>query len=246
VPYFQQRDSAQLNQRDRTCFSSSCAMLLEALKPGTLQGANGDEQYLAVVQRYGVTTDANTQLQALAHYGVTARLVPAADFELIEEQIARGIPVPCGTIHRGPVDRPAGSGHWLIVVGHTPTHLVVNDPWGEPDLLSSRHSKPGTSNCARSKRKVESDGDLPKSVPSSSLSVWRWSLANRSIPTSEPWPLRIDRIAMSSIHHCGNRMRRRIRQSGSALRKLIRSLTSVGVIAGSEATGQSWFPRTKP
>jgi|688.fasta_scaffold00809_55 hypothetical protein len=136
VPYFQQRDSAQRSQRDRTCFSSSCAMLLEALKPGTLQGANGDDQYLAVVQRYGDTTDATAQLQALAHYGITARLVQDGDFRLIEQQIARGIPVPCGYIHRGPVARPTGSGHWLIVYGHTPTHVVVNDPWGEPDLVS--------------------------------------------------------------------------------------------------------------
>ena len=111
VPLFQQRDSAQLSQRDRTCFSSSCAMLLEALKPGTLPGANGDDQYLAVVQRYGEGTDANNQLQALAHCGVTARLVQTVDFELIEEQIARGIPVPCGTIHRVPVDGATGSGH---------------------------------------------------------------------------------------------------------------------------------------
>jgi hypothetical protein len=43
VPRFQQRDSAQIAQRDRTCFSSSCAMLLEDIKPGTLKGANGDE-----------------------------------------------------------------------------------------------------------------------------------------------------------------------------------------------------------
>jgi hypothetical protein len=89
VPHFQQYDSAQLSQRERTCFTSSCAMLLEALKPGTLQGANGDDQYLAVVQRYGDTTDANAQLQALAHYGVTARLVQTADFELIKEQISQ-------------------------------------------------------------------------------------------------------------------------------------------------------------
>jgi hypothetical protein len=108
VPFFQQRDSAQLSQRDRTCFSSSCAMLLEAVKPGSLPGANGDDAYLAVVQRYGDTTDVHAQLQALAHFGVTARLVQTADFELIEEQIARGIPVPCGTIHRGPVDGAAG------------------------------------------------------------------------------------------------------------------------------------------
>ncbi len=114
----------------RSCFSSSWAMLLEALKPGTLPGANGDDQYLAVVQRYGDTTDANIQLQALAHNGVTARLLQDADFQLLEQQIAGGIPVPCGSIHRGPVDRPTGSGHWLIIVGDTPTHLVVNDPWG--------------------------------------------------------------------------------------------------------------------
>ena len=135
VPRFSQRDSAQLGQRDRTCFSSSCAMLLETIKPGTLKGANGDDQYLAVVQRFGDTTDASAQLRALAHFGVTARLVQNADFQLIEQQISRGIPVPCGYIHRGPVDRPTGSGHWLIVYGHTPTHVVVNDPWGEPDLI---------------------------------------------------------------------------------------------------------------
>jgi GH24 family phage-related lysozyme (muramidase) len=135
VPRFQQRDSAQLAQRDRTCFSSSCAMLLEALKPGTLKGANGDDQYLAVVQRFGDTTDASAQLRALAHYGVTARLVKDADFQLLEQQINQGIPVPCGYIHRGPVQCPTGSGHWLIVYGHTSTHVVVNDPWGEPDLV---------------------------------------------------------------------------------------------------------------
>ena len=135
VPRFSQRDSAQLAQRDRTCFSSSCAMLLEAIKPGTLKGANGDDQYLAVVQRFGDTTDASAQLRALAHYGVTARLVQNADFQLIEQRIARGIPIPCGYLHRGPVDRPTGSGHWLIVIGHTPTQVVVNDPWGEPDLI---------------------------------------------------------------------------------------------------------------
>ncbi|MFN9871240.1 MAG: lysozyme, partial [Cyanobacteriota bacterium] len=112
VPRFQQRDSAQLAQRDRTCFSSSCAMLLEAIKPGTLQGANGDDQYLTVVQRFGDTTNANAQIRALAHYGVSARLVQNADFQLIEQQIARGIPIPCGYLHRGPVDRPTGSGHW--------------------------------------------------------------------------------------------------------------------------------------
>ena len=136
VPYYSQRDSAQVRQRDRTCFSSSCAMLLEAVKPGTLKGANGDDQYLAVVQRFGDTTDPAAQIKALAHYGVTAERVMDAEFRLIERQIARGIPVPCGYLHRGHVDRPQGGGHWLTVYGHTSTHVIVHDPWGEPDLIS--------------------------------------------------------------------------------------------------------------
>jgi hypothetical protein len=45
--------------------------------------------------------------------------------------------------------------------------------------------------------------------------------------------LRIARITISSIHHWGKRMPRRIRQSGSALRKLIRSLAAAGLVEGS-------------
>ena len=178
VPYFQQRDSAQRSQRDRTCFSSSCAMLLEALKPGTLQGSNGDDAYLAVVQRNGDTTDAGAQLQALAHFGVTARLVQDGDFQLIEEQIARGIPVPCGSIHRGLVDRPTGSGHWLIVVCHTPTHLVVNDPWGEPDLLSG-----ATLNANGKGLRFSRQND--RCAPAATASVGWWS-RSAAVPTAMP------------------------------------------------------------
>ena len=65
----------------------------------------------------------------------------------------------------------------------------------------------------------------------------RWRLANRSIPTSEPWLIRIARISTSSMHHCGNRIPRRMRQSGSALRKLIRSVAVAGVA--------SWDPKTE-
>jgi hypothetical protein len=127
-------------------------MLLEAIKPGTLKGPNGDDQYLAVVQHLAVvdgeqqisgdSTDASAQLQALAHFGVSARLVQSADFQLIEQQIARGIPVPCGYIHRGQVERATGSGHWLIVIGHAPTQVVVKDPWGEPDLIGGTTLNP--------------------------------------------------------------------------------------------------------
>jgi hypothetical protein len=37
------------------------------------------------------------------------------------------------------------------------------------------------------------------------------------------------RIATSSIHNCGRRSPRRMRQPGSTLRKLIRSVAAVGI-----------------
>ena len=135
VPWYGQLDSAT-DQARRMCFSSSCAMLLQYLKPGTLSGPNGDDQYLARVQQYGDTTDAAAQIKALASYGVKARFVKNASFATLEQQITRGIPVPCGYLHRGPVTKPAGGGHWLGVVGYTQTQLIVHDPLGEADLVT--------------------------------------------------------------------------------------------------------------
>ena len=66
VPYFSQRDSAT-SQGERMCFSSSCAMAAAFLKPGCLIGkGQADDRYLQLVQRYGDSTDAAAQVQALA------------------------------------------------------------------------------------------------------------------------------------------------------------------------------------
>ena len=135
VLWYSQRDSGT-DQAARMCFSSSCAMLLEYLKPGTLKGPNGDDQYLKRVQQYGDTTASGAQLKALASYGITARFVQNADFTLIKQQIDRGVPVPLGFIHRGPVHHPTGGGHWLICIGHDAKGIIVHDPWGEADLIS--------------------------------------------------------------------------------------------------------------
>jgi len=136
VPFYQQMDSADRSQAARMCFSSSCAMLLQYLKPGTLHGPNGDDQYLKRVQVYGDTTDPTAQIRALSSYGIRARFTKVANFYQLEQQIAKGVPVPCGFLHRGHVSKPTGSGHWLIVVGHTNDHLIVHDPFGEADLVT--------------------------------------------------------------------------------------------------------------
>jgi GH24 family phage-related lysozyme (muramidase) len=135
VPFYSQLDSTT-NQARRMCFSSSCAMLLAYLQPMTLTGPNGDDEYLKRVQKYGDTTSAIAQINALASYEVKADFVKNADFALIERQIRAGFPVPCGYLHRGPVSSPSGSGHWLCVVGYDATHVIVHDPLGEADLIT--------------------------------------------------------------------------------------------------------------
>lgn len=148
VPYYSQLDSAFKQQADRMCFSSSCAMLLAFLNPDSISRTNGDDEYLQKLIDLGRktadsgdndTTQAPAQLKTLEAFGISARFKTDCDFSTIESQVRRGIPVPCGFLHHGPVDAPVGGGHWLCVVGFTPTHVIVNDPNGEIDLLAGRY-----------------------------------------------------------------------------------------------------------
>jgi hypothetical protein len=135
VPFYAQLDSAT-DQGRRMCFSSSCAMLLQHLKPGTLKGFNGDDQYLRTVRQFGDTTSATAQVKALASYGIKARFVQNASFATLQQQIDKGIPVPCGYLHRGPVSKPQGGGHYLCVIGYDKDAVIVHDPLGEADLIN--------------------------------------------------------------------------------------------------------------
>ncbi len=135
VPYYSQRDSTVSGQANRMCFSSSCAMLVAYLKPGAISGPAADDQYLQTVLRFGDTTDVNAQLKALAHYGIKARFKKDAGWDDLQQQINRMIPVPCGFLHHGTSTKPSGSGHWLTVIGITAGHVIVNDPFGELDVV---------------------------------------------------------------------------------------------------------------
>ena len=120
----------------RQCFTTSCAMLLEYLRPGTLSGPNGDLEYLETVEQYGDTTDASAQVKALRSYGLDVEFVMDASWETLEDQIAKGFPVPCGWLHKGSASSPSGGGHWSVVVGMTDDGVVMNDPLGEANLVS--------------------------------------------------------------------------------------------------------------
>jgi GH24 family phage-related lysozyme (muramidase) len=137
VPYLSQNDSAT-GQGSRMCFSSTCAMAAAFLKPGCLNGQGQlDDQYLALVQRHGDTTDANAQVAALRSLGINATFRTDGRIDHLIEQLKRGIPCPVGWLHKGSAASPTGSGHWSLVIGWDPAtrQLLMHDPNGEADLV---------------------------------------------------------------------------------------------------------------
>jgi len=129
VPFFPQTD----NYRDanRTCNSSSCAMVLEYFKPGTLKGAKGDDAYVQKVFSVGDTTDHVVQTRVLASYGIKSYFSYGLTFADLDRELAAGRPVVIGILHRGPISAPTG-GHMVVVIGKSPDgkSYICNDPYG--------------------------------------------------------------------------------------------------------------------
>ena len=137
VPYYTQLDSVTAHD-DRMCFSSSSAMAAEYLKPGCLGGGrNADDTYLRMVLKHGDTTNPIAQVSALADLGITAIYRQNLDRQDIIDRLRKGIPVPVGYLHKGPVGRPTGGGHWCTIVGIDldKSQYIVNDPYGEGDMV---------------------------------------------------------------------------------------------------------------
>ena len=135
--FYPQTDNG--HQADRTCFTSSAAMLAKLVKPSSLSGSNADwVQYYPRVQRHGDTIHAQNQVAALAELGIKARMVKTGDWGLIHEQVKRWGGLCLGYIHRGPSSRPdpRSIGHWAFCWGIDDQHLVLHDPQGEPDMVN--------------------------------------------------------------------------------------------------------------
>lgn len=138
VPYYTQLDSTT-NHGARMCFSSTCAMAAEFLKPGCLGGNRGaDDKYLTqYVFRHGDTTNPLAQVKSLNDLGIMASYRQNLGLSDVIHQLNKGIPVPVGYLHKGPIGAPSGGGHWSLIVGidMEKSQYIVHDPWGECDLV---------------------------------------------------------------------------------------------------------------
>jgi len=127
VPFYPQTDNCR--DANRTCNSSSCAMVLEYFKPGTLSGPKGDDAYIRKVFAIGDTTDHAVQTKVLASYGIKSQFSYNLSFADLDRELAAGRPVCIGILHRGPLSAPTG-GHICVVIGKRGEDYVINDPYG--------------------------------------------------------------------------------------------------------------------
>lgn len=150
VPYYPQTD----NYRDahRTCNSSACAMCLEYFKPGTLQGAKGDDAYIRKVFAIGNTTDHSVQTRVLNGYGIPSEFRYNLGFADLDSELSNRRPVVIGILHRGSLSHPTG-GHMCVVIGKKGDDYIVQDPYGS---LNDGYTGPVTNG----KRAVYKKSDL--------------------------------------------------------------------------------------
>jgi hypothetical protein len=169
-PFFDQKDNGP--QGWRQCQTSSIAMCLAYLK---VPGIRDDLDYLRVVQQFGDTTSQAAHQQALAKLGVRARFRQNMTDGELQAEIKAGLPVAIGVLHHGSVSAPSGGGHYVAVYGFDSTSWIVNDPYGELDLVNGGWSSqaPGAGRGQRySFRNLN-----PRWLPEGPASGWGWAFS---------------------------------------------------------------------
>ncbi|MDX2232352.1 MAG: C39 family peptidase [Leptolyngbyaceae cyanobacterium bins.349] len=128
VPYYSQRDNRSAEWW-RQCNTSSHAMILNFLKPGSV--ASDDDYFQRFVQPNGDSTDWTVHTNALKRFGIDSVYRQDLDFADLEKSLELGFPVAIGVLHNGPIASPTG-GHVLVITGMDKDKSVfyANDPWG--------------------------------------------------------------------------------------------------------------------
>ena len=140
VPYLHQQDMA--SDGWRKCFTTTAAMIAEYLGAEP-RGVAGERAYDTVRANYGDTTVAESQLAGLRHLGLNAHYGTDGTQQRVIDLLDQGNPVGLGMLHHGSTAHPTG-GHWILAIGHTPTHCIVHDPYGEQDLAAGTWVQQGS------------------------------------------------------------------------------------------------------
>lgn len=130
VPYYSQRDNRV--GPGYTCSTSTHAMLLNFLKPGSV--ASDDEYFRKFVGTSANSVNWNIHTAALQKFGIQSVFREDLDFEHLVRSLELGFPIAIGVLHKGSVESPdPNNGHVLLIVGVNKAKGVfyANDPWGK-------------------------------------------------------------------------------------------------------------------
>jgi hypothetical protein len=133
------------------------AMALDYIDPSAIKG--DDDWYLNQVLRFGDSVSSTAQLQAAHSLGFDAQFFTNGTQKRLEQLLDKGVPVPVGVLHKGSNAKPAGGGHWICLIGHNSDQFMVNDPFGEMDLVNGGYPKAGPTD---GKNKLYSKKNLMK------------------------------------------------------------------------------------
>lgn len=167
-PYFWQQDNGAEGWRQ--CQTSSIAMCLKYLG---VKGIKDDVDYLCYVNKHGDTTTREAHYGALADIGVKADFKTNLDSLDVKNQIDKGKPVAAGVLHHGTVDAPKGGGHFIVITGYGPSYWLVQDPFGEQDLVGGGWS---AQSATSGKNKHYSFANLnPRFFVGGGATGWGWT-----------------------------------------------------------------------
>lgn len=166
-PFFPQQDNGPEGWRQ--CQTSALAMCLAFLK---VPGIKDDTDYLRIVQKHGDTTSQDAHRKALAELGVRARFRQNLTAAEVQAEVRAGLPVAIGILHHGPVTAPTGGGHYVAVYGFTTDAWIVNDPYGELDLVNGGWSSQAPT--AGKGQRYSFRNLNPRFLPEGPASGWGW------------------------------------------------------------------------
>jgi hypothetical protein len=138
-PYFQQHPD---EYKDSQAFTM--AMCLKYLKTPAI---NSVIDYLDVLNKYGESLYRSAHCQALIELGMGATFTHSADSQDIMDEIHSGRPVAASLLSRGDITEPSSGTHLVAITGYGKDYWLVQDPFGEMDLInglwSTRHQGSG-------------------------------------------------------------------------------------------------------
>jgi hypothetical protein len=124
VPYFDQRDNSLQPFRSSQVTAIASVLAFYGIQPASSDISLPDE-VITNVSKYGDITSFDAIIKAIREsHGVQIRFTTGATWCEVIESLRNGMPV----VAIGSFGRLAG--HVVTIVGYTPTHVLVNDPYG--------------------------------------------------------------------------------------------------------------------